>query len=260
MIKLYITITLLTQLLFSASSEQIEQYLLVSNAETELISLEAQFSKMQNGFRPDSNASKNKTYDMQLITVRFKEYLESHISDDEMEKILSNYRNVIMLQYVSAVAEVEVDKNVSKTYITKLMSDTDASVRVELVKQISDGFYSKEAMSIMFEELMMPLMKNGNGGSNIKDAQMKLHKENYLKQVGDSASTESLFLLRDFSMEELEALLDIAKTPAVGYESKAVHGATAFALKEFFLSMAPRYDVSKHQAASDKRKKEKVSK
>jgi len=44
MYRLLIIITLLTQLLFSATQEQIEHYLSISNAEEELLAMEADFS------------------------------------------------------------------------------------------------------------------------------------------------------------------------------------------------------------------------
>ena len=245
--KLLITITLLTQLLYSATPDQIEQYLLVSNAEEELISLEAQFSSMQNGFRQDSNESKNKTYDMQLVTVRFKEYLAKHLSDNEMDEVLANYKNVVMLQYISAQSDTGYDANITSTYMAKLETQTGASIRMDMIKKISKTFYSEEAMSVMFEELMLPLMQNGIGAKKMDAKAVKSAKDSYLKHVGEGAARTEMYLLRDFSMEELEELLTIGKTPAVGYETKAVYGATAYALKEFFMGMASRYDVSKHQ-------------
>ena len=245
--KIALTLTLLTQLSFAATPEQVEQYLLVSNAEEELISLEAQFSAMQNGFRPDANESKNKTYDMQLITVRFKEYLEKHLSDDEMEKVLENYKNIVMLQYVSAQGATDYDANTVSTYIAKLEADTGASVRMDLIKKISKKFFSEEAMTIMFEELMLPLMKNGMGAKKMDDKMLKGAKESYLKNIDEDTTKTDMYLLRDFSLEELEELLKIAKTPAVGYETKAVSAAISYALKDFFMGMTSRYDVSKHK-------------
>ena len=54
-------------------------------------------------------------------------------------------------------------------------------------------------------------------------------------------------MTREFTLEELETLLDIVKTPAIERESKVIFGATAYALQEFFLSLASRYDPSKHK-------------
>jgi len=68
-------------------------------------------------------------------------------------------------------------------------------------------------------------------------------------QNDDVVEKTALDLLSDSSLtvEELEELLEVVKTPVMDHESKAVFGATAYALKEFFLSIASRYDLSKHQ-------------
>jgi len=49
--KLLLITTILTQLLFSATPEQVEHYLSITNAEEELLELESQSSSMQNNFQ-----------------------------------------------------------------------------------------------------------------------------------------------------------------------------------------------------------------
>ena len=65
--------------------------------------------------------------------------------------------------------------------------------------------------------------------------------------MNEKAKNETLFATKDFSLEELEELLKIAQTPAIEHEIKAIFGGIAFALKEFFLTLASGYDISKHQ-------------
>ncbi len=250
--KILLTLTLLTQLQYAATPEQIEQYLMVSNAEEELLSLESQFSAMQNGFKKEENATENKIYDMQMLTLRFKEYLETHISEDEMVQILENYKNVILLQFVSASSETQNrDQNETTSYITTLKADPEAETRIDIIKKISNELYSKEAMLVMFDELMKPLMQNGIGGNKMGDEILKGAKEDYINTMIEVSSDETLYATKDFSMEELEELLKIAQTPAIDHETKAVFGAMAYALKEFFMSLSSRYDVNKHQPQSN---------
>ena len=65
--KTLLTLTLLTHLSFSATPEQVEQYLTLSNAEEELITLQSQFSSIQNSLNAkESNTSKENIYDMPL--------------------------------------------------------------------------------------------------------------------------------------------------------------------------------------------------
>ncbi len=239
----------LTQFLFSATSGQVERYLSISNAEEELLELESQFSRMQNNFKASqSDASEEKeTYDMQMLSIRFKEYIEKHLSEDEMEDILQNYKNVILLQFISASSSSSSDPIKVETYIKTFENNESSAVRMDVVDKINKKFNNKEAMVLMFDELITPLMQAAPGGKKLDDEYMKKSSESYLKTMQDKAKNETLFATKDFTMEELEELLKIAQTPAIEHEIKAVFGGMAFALKEFFLTLASQYDISKHQ-------------
>jgi len=242
---LLITLALYTQLLFCATSEQVEQYLSISQAEEELLSLESQFSAMQNGFSARTD-EEDKTYDMQLLSIRFNEYIEKNLSENEMDSILQNYKNVIFLQFISALSDNNYEKNASALYVTTLQDDPEANTRINLVEKISKKINNKEAIIIMFDELIKPLIENSKGGDKLGDTYLKDRKESYLKTMLLAAKNKTFLAAKDFSIEELEVLLEVAQTPAMGYEIKAVSAATAYALRDFFLSMASRYDISKH--------------
>lgn len=249
--KLLLTCTLLLSLTHAATPEQIEQYLSVSSAEEELLKLEAQFSQMQNSFKKEDNASEENTYDMQMLSLRFRDYLQRNLSEDEMDEILANYKNVVLLQFVSATTgERNYDTNTTYNYVRAMRANSEESERIALVEEISEELYSKESMLVMFEELMKPLMLSGIGGDSMNEDMIKDAKEMYLEQMIQSSKDETLYASKDFTIEELEELLKIAKTPAIDHETKAVFGAMAYALKEFFMSLSSRYDVTKHQAPS----------
>ncbi len=239
-------------LTYAATPEQVEQYLLVSRAEEELIALESQFSAMQNAFkRSETNETQDNTYDMQMLSLRFKEYIEKNLSEDEMTEVLENYKNVVLLQFVSATSEAqEHEDNETLSYANTLKTTPEANARIDLVEKISKELYSKEAMMILFDELMKPLMKNGIGGNSMNDEMLDLIQKDYLKMMIESSRNETLYASKDFTLEELEELLKIAQTPAIDHETKAVFGAMAYALKEFFMSLTSRFDVSKHQPQS----------
>ncbi len=239
---------LLSTMLFAATAEQVEQYLNVSNAEEELIQMEAAFASMQNSFKQrDTNATEDKTYDTQLLSIRFREYLQKALSEDEMNEVLENYKNMVLLQFVSATSSQEYDPKAVDAYVEKLESDPEAQNRIELINKISNALYKKETMSILFDDLMKPLMQNGIGGEKVDDAFLKQSRDNYIKMMQEASRRETLYAARDFNDEELEELLKIAQSPATDHEAKAVFGATAYALKEFFASLASRFDVGKHQ-------------
>jgi hypothetical protein len=240
--KLFIFFIIANTMLWSATAEQVEEYLSVSTAEEELIALEAQFSSMQNSFSAQED---QKTYDMQLLSLRFKDSLQRSLSENEMNEILENYKNVLYLQFISTNTYTP-DKNETKAYLFKLQEDESAQERIDILEQISKALNNKDSMLVMFDELMKPLLQSANGGTNIDDKMMEQRKEIYIKSRIEDGRKETLYNLKDFSIEELETLLDIVKTASVQREVKSVYAATAYALKEFFLSMASRYDISKH--------------
>jgi len=244
--KLLLIIILFTQLLFSATPEQVERYISISNSEEQLITLESQFSSMQNNIN-NISAEESSSYDMQLLSIRFREYLQKNVSENEMDEIIQEYRNVVLLQFVSVQNDAEYDEKEAEVYMKELQTEENATVRMNLLEEISEKLYKKENMGILFDSLMKPLMQNGKGASQIDDKTMQKSKEAYIKRMIESGKVETVYSAREFSIEELEELLKVVKTPAMDQESKVVFAATAYALKEFFLSIASRYDVSKHQ-------------
>ncbi len=240
--KKLILLTILIQFLFGASPQQVEQYIMVSNSEEELLELESQFSQMQNGFSQDANES----YDMQLVSLRFKDYIERNLSEDEMTEVLEHYKNVLFLQYSSALVEEEYDQNESDTYISKLEKSEEFADRVELLDELSHILNNKEHIATFYDELLKPMMQGSVGGTKLDDEYFKESRDKYQEGAISDARKITMYATRDFSMEELEELLEFSKRSSVDMEVKVVLSATAFALKDFFLSLSSRYDVSKH--------------
>jgi len=250
--KQLIILTLLSTLLFSATPEQVEKYISISNSEEQLISLESQFSAMQNNINSlESNTSKNANpYDMQLLSIRFREYLQKALSEDEMEKVLQQYKNVLLLQFVSLQGDPEFNPKEATAYVKELQENSESTIRIELAQKISEALYKKEAISILFDNLMKPLMENSIGGKKMSKEVLEKSREQYIKIMKEESKIETIYFTKEFTQEELEELLKIAKNPIMDHESKAVFGAMAYALKEFFVLMASRYDTGNHQAHS----------
>ena len=241
------TILFFSTTLFSATPEQIERYLSVSNSEEQLIELERQFSQMQNSINSKSaDTEASSSYDMQMLSIRFRDYLQKHLSENEMDEILLQYRNVVLLKFVSVQGDPEYDEKEAQAYMQTLQTEENASIRMDLLSDITNTLYNDEHIGILFDNLMKPFLENSKGSQNIDDEKMKQRKEGYIKRKRAAGRVEIAYITREFTVEELEYLLKIMETSAISHESKAVFGATAYALKEFFLSMASRYDASKH--------------
>ena len=244
--KILLSVIVFSTLLFSATPEQVERYLSVSYSEEQLLELEKQFSVMQNNLNSsDENASSS--YDMQMLPIRFREYLQKELSESEMDEIIKQYRNVLLMRFISAQNDSEYDPKKAEAYVESLKKDSVAVVRIELAEKIGEALYQKENIGILFDNLMKPLIQNSIGGGKMNEESMKQSRENYIKMMIETGKTETIYASKDFTVEELDELLQIVNTPVMERESKAVYGATAYALEEFFLSIANRYDLSKHQ-------------
>ncbi len=237
--------SMLSSFLFSATPEQVEKYISVSSSEEQLVELESQFSQMQQNINSISTESNN--YDMQLLSIRFRESLQKNISENEMDEILKQYRKVVLLKFVSVQNDPEYDEEEAKAYMENLQTQNNASVRLELLSEISNTLYNDDNIGILFDNLMKPFLLNSKNAQNMDEARIKKNKERYIKAKRESGKIDTAYNTREFTLEELEALSEIVKTPAIDQESKAVFQATAYALQEFFLSMASRYDASKHK-------------
>jgi len=247
--KILILLTLTFQILSASTAEQVEHYISVSNSEEQLIELERQFTQMQNSINrmKSDESAEDYAYDMQLLSIRFREYLQKNISENEMDEIIEKYRSVVLLKFVSVQNDEEYAEEEGQKYMKELQVEENASVRMELLEQVSTQLYKKENIGILFDNLMKPLLENSKGASQIDDTTMEKNKKAYIKRMLESGKVETAYATREFTIEELEALLGIVESSAIDHESKAVFGATAHALKEFFLSMAKRYDPSKHK-------------
>jgi hypothetical protein len=244
--KILLALTLISHLLLAATPEQVEKYLSVSYSEEQLIELEEQFSIMQNNLN-SSDENSSSTYDMQMLPIRFREYLQKNLSEDEMDEIIRQYRNVLLMRFISSQNDSEYDPKLAESYVKSIEKDSDAAVRIELAEKIGEALYKKESIGILFDNLMKPLMQNSIGGTKINEESLKQSRENYIEMMKKTGRIETIYATRDFTVEELDELLKIINTPVMERESKAVFGATAYALKEYFLSIANRYDLSKHQ-------------
>jgi hypothetical protein len=239
----------LTTLLFAATPEQVDRYLGISNADEQLAELETQFAQMQNNINRLNPDQENPQYNMQMISIRFKEYLQKHLSEEEMDEIIKAYRNVLLLQYVAATSESQTtDPREIEAYLKELESDPDMQERMALVQKISSEMYDQESMAIMFDNLMKPLLENAPGGQKLDKETMEKSRKAYIEKMQEETWKETLYATKDFTHEELEKLEEIAKKPVIKQETRAVFGATAYALEEFFLSLANRYDIKKHQS------------
>jgi len=234
--KLLLTLLLLSGIIYAATPEQVERYLMLSHAEDDLLELESSFGAMQN--RMDAKDGNGTTYDTEMLTIRFREKLQQSLSDSEMDKVLENYKNETLLKFVYESSDPEGDYLEIQKYAKEAKANPELKSRLEIVQKINKYYSNKEAITQMFDTLMLPIFKRIK--PEMDDNNIKEMRKRYLKSMAENGYNQILYATREFETQELDALLEIAKTPAMGYEVKAISAAMSYAMEEFMTVMADR--------------------
>jgi len=241
--KILLTYILLTCFSLSATIEQVEQYLSISSIENELLRLESKYSTIQNTFKKDTNSSES-NYDTQILSIRFKNFIQKHLSENEMSKILNLYKNLILLQFTSALNESSThNKNDIESYFKLQKKELGFSQRMKLIEKITKILHTEKSQILLFDALTKPLMKKGIGGyKKMSDKVIKESQKGYLALIQETTKKEIFYACKDFSLKELDDLIKIIKLPASELEIKTRFSALAYTLKEFNLLFAQQYD------------------
>lgn len=235
--KIFTVLLLLATLLSAATPEQVERYLMLSHAEEDLLDLESSFAAMQR--RMDAKDDNGSSYDTELLTVRFREKLQQLLSESEMEKVLENYKNETLLKFVYESSDPEGDYLEIRKYAKEAKADPELESRLKIVQKINTYYSKPEVITQMFDTLIIPIIKRMKS-KNSDNKSIKKMRERYIKSMTENGYNQILYATREFSTEELDAMLKISETPAMGYETKAVYAAMAYAMQEFMEVMADR--------------------
>jgi len=231
-----------TLALLGATPEQVERYLMVSGSEDQLMAFEEMVDEMGQMFGRKSGTEIPLMQDSQLVSIRFREYIQQHLSDSEMEEVLANYAHDVMRKLVSA--EVIMDEQTTRQeYIDfqqTLQTDPLPKNRTEAVRAIVEALYDEEALSGFFTKLFLPTYTaiSDASGQPIDAKQIEKVTKDFVKRMRDQNYNAMLFMTRDFTDEELGELEEIAKSSASDHEVKAVFGGIEYAMEEAMLNMA----------------------
>ncbi len=240
---LYITL-FVSSALFSATPKQVDQYLLFSHSEEQLINLETQFSQMENRiYGSNTDATE---YDTQMLSIRFREYLERELSESEMNDVLQNYKNETFLKFVYETSGNSYDRSAAAQYIARLKENPESKTRIDLIEKINNFYSNKDGIISIFNTIVKPIMTKMMPAKTDSKFLKKIQKR-YVKAMRESSRREILYDTRNFTIEELDKLLKVMETPAMDHEIKAVYGAMSYSLQDFIKSIASRISqVHKH--------------
>ena len=198
--------------LFSATSEQVDQYLSISKADSELIAIEQVFDSMR---ADEDNTS-------QEINQLYSLYLEEHLSSKELEELLELYRTPIMQRFVVEMEMGGVPADEMQIFLNSLKEEPLSSERKDIIENILKHTVDEEQILAFYKSMTQRYRPKIEKKSNDKNITQKPSKqeESFLKMMKKDAKESLLYGTQVLSMEEMKELNTALKSSIISKASK----------------------------------------
>jgi hypothetical protein len=232
--------------LFAATPEQVEKYLMLSGSEDQLIEFEQMIDGMSQMLMARDGNKLPLMQDSQMVSIRFREYLQRNLSESEMDSVLENYKHDIMRKLVSAeVLMGEADtQEAYQQFQAQIKNEPLHKNRTETVKAIIKKIYDEKVLIEFFNKMFLSIIKQMSSvnGKAIPEKRVKKIGENFVKKMQKNNEQAMLFMTRDFTDEELEELDELSGNSATSHETRAVLEAIVSAVGEAMSNIAKRLE------------------
>ena len=188
------------QMLFAASHEEVVNYLSLSHSEQEVVSMAEVFDAMRQ--TEENNESNASTTDVETL---YQEYLEAHISSNEIAKILKLYRSSIMNRYVAEVKNFNINEEDMHAFLDALKEEPLLDEREDIVNDIVKVLVN-EQLQLNFYRSMMQRYNENNGSSQKRDTNMIISEKRYVDSMKKAAKNRLLYGSQVFSLKEMHEL------------------------------------------------------
>ena len=220
--KTLLSLILLIQLSFSATPEQVAQYIMLSEADHELIEM----SQIIEEIIPPNSAKSTA-----IISIRFNEYLTKNFTEDEMDELIKLYKNPLLevlreLDYKIPIEELqEFNLSIQKSPLSKKHLDLNKKIIINMfdeedLKNIRYGL--QEKVSEVF------------GGEQESDLITKEEEEILLQKMREELTLPLLYATQTLSMKELTELYELTNKSILKKANKVVIKGRMYTI-EYFL-------------------------
>lgn len=197
--------------LFAATSQEILNYLSLSHSEQEVLSIEQVFDSMRQS--QENNESNASTSD---VTIVYQEYLEEHLSSNEISEALVLYRTPIMERYVSEVKNFNINQDDMDAFLAFLKEVPLPSEREDIVNEIVNIIINKALQINFYRSMMQRYPQNSESNNSSKDedneSSMTPREESYVNSMKKSEKEHLLYGSQVFSIEEMTELRTAMKS------------------------------------------------
>lgn len=200
--KIFIALYLTLQTLYAASSEEISQYLSLSHSEQDVIMIAQVFDSMRQ--TQENNESNGSTND---VTIVYQEYLEAHLSSNEIQKAIALYNQPIMQSYITEVKTFHITDDDMKAFLENLEEVPLQSDREVLIDDIMKTLVN-DTLQLNFYRSMMQRYPDRISDSQKSEANLTSSEQSYLESIKTSTKNRLLYGTQTFSNEEMLELKD----------------------------------------------------
>jgi len=198
--KIILLLLIMLQTLFAATHEEIVNYLSLSHSEQEVVSMAQVFDSMRQS--QENNESNASTTDVETL---YQEYLEAHISSNEIAKLLTLYHAPIMNRYVTEVKNFNINQEDMDAFLASLKEEPILSEREDIVDDIVKVIVN-EKLQLNFYRSMMQRYRENNNTSKNSDKKMTKKEKSYVESIKKAAKNKLLYGSQVFSLEEMHEL------------------------------------------------------
>jgi len=199
--KTILLIILIVQALFSATHEEIINYLTLSHSEQDVVSMAQVFDSIRQTTQ-ESNETNSTTTDVEIL---YQEYLESHISSNEIANLLELYRLPIMNRYIAEIKNFNINEEDMDAFLDSLKEEPILSEREDIVNDIVNVLINEE-LQLNFYRSMMQRYSDNNNSYKKSDSNMTKREKSYVDSMKKTAKNRLLYGSQVFSLEEMHEL------------------------------------------------------
>ena len=207
--RVFLVSIIFTNFLFCATTEQIVQYLSLSQSEQQVIAIEQVFDSMRQ--KQEQNTSSESNESTSQVGIVYQEYLEDHISSNEIEKMLALYRIPAMARYVSEVKTLTINDDDMSAYLESLKEEPLSSEREDIIDEIVSKVINEKLQLNFYRSMMQRYEQKSDDNSTQKsdennETKATPREQSFVESMKKSAKNRLLYGTQVFSLEEMKEL------------------------------------------------------
>jgi len=241
--KILLTLLITLQTLFSASSEEITQYLSLSQSEQDVIMIAQVFDSMRS--KQENNESNGSTND---VTIVYQEYLEEHLSSNEITKAIELYNQPIMQSYITEVKTFHITDDDMKAFLESLKEEPLKSDRELIIDEIM-GIFVNDTLQLNFYRSMMQRYPDKISSQKNNESNLTRSEQGYLEGIKASTKNRLLYGTQTFSFDEMHELKKAIESSIFSKVKKVENEALVQIMNDFIRGI-----ISKPKQVQEKEK------